>query len=645
MEFDREKRDALVRYLAEKTYPEAYNEYDKRCLRKISKSFVIKSGRVLYHIRESRKRNETKSRGEIIDDSQLVIVDHDEKKTVMRNLHAGLGGGHFGMNKTIEKVGERYWWPGFTNDVRDFVKKCSDCQFANASNRPATSTLHPISVNSEFGYRWCVDLIGPLNETQNENRYIAVATEYLTRFAVAMPIRNKDATTVGKFVFEHIICLFGVPKILQHDQGREFCNNFSEFMCEKLQITKGISTAYHPQTNGLTERFNQTLVSQLMKIQNDNNNNWDEHIQAILFAYRVSVQESTRKTPFEMLFGIRPRLPTDCEMPTRADADPANDFEEAVARRMLLVSNALTKTREEGLENLCKAQQKQKKQYDIKHQGTFYDVEDLVLKYDRRRETRQGDKLQPRYTGPFQIAECCGKGVYKLMDAKTGKKLSRSVNSRDLKRFNTETDSKLFPACQLEECATDRVCSDSDVVMMESKDPECHPVEFMFESVSSKWMKHTCKQLNLKCHGLRRRIKGKLKNSTDAPPSTQQEIVADGNCLFRALSHSITNSEDSYKEIRALICDQIQKKPLRFLGSQAAESYLHSTKMREDKTWGTDREISAASDLLNTVIWCYGPLGRAHAWTSFIPEKNAGDTSEAIFLVNMNNHFEPLYRW
>lgn len=86
-------------------------------------------------------------------------------------------------------------------------------------------------------------------------RYIAVATEYLTRFAVAKAISHKDAETVGRFIFEDIICMFGIPKILQHDQGREFCNDFERYMCGKLNIKEAISTAYHPQTNGLTERY------------------------------------------------------------------------------------------------------------------------------------------------------------------------------------------------------------------------------------------------------------------------------------------------------------------------------------------------------------------------------------------------------
>lgn len=115
-----------------------------------------------------------------------------------------------------------------------------------------------------------------------------------------------------------------------------------------------------------------------MKVTNEKHNDWDNHIQSILFAYRVSVQSSTKKSPFEMLFGAKPRLPIDVECPTREDIDPEADYENSIANRMVEISDRLVKTRQEGLQNLAKAQETQKRQYDVKHQGTFYDIGDKV---------------------------------------------------------------------------------------------------------------------------------------------------------------------------------------------------------------------------------------------------------------------------
>jgi len=203
-----------------------------------------------------------------------------------------------------------------------------------------------------------------------------VATEYLTRFAVAKPLPTKDAAAVADFIFNDIICMFGIPKILQHDQGREFCNNIEGYICDRLNVKEPISTAYHPQTNGLTERFNQTLVTQLMKLEEAID--WDSHVQPILFAYRVSMQASLKKSPYEMLFGAKPRLPIDMKYPTTEGADPSADLQGAIARRMMAISQELPKLRDQGLQNLAKAQEQQKRHYDAKHVGTYYDIGDLV---------------------------------------------------------------------------------------------------------------------------------------------------------------------------------------------------------------------------------------------------------------------------
>lgn len=96
-------------------------------------------------------------------------------------------------------------------------------------------------------------------------RYIVVATEYLTRFVVAKPITNKDSEIVADFIYNDIICFFGIPRILQHDQGTEFCNKINHYVCDQLNVKEAVSTAYHPQTNGLTERYENSKMKDVIK--------------------------------------------------------------------------------------------------------------------------------------------------------------------------------------------------------------------------------------------------------------------------------------------------------------------------------------------------------------------------------------------
>ena len=140
-----------------------------------------------------------------------------------------------------------------SKDIRDFVRSCPECQRANAVNKPPPATLHPVPVHDIF-HRWGVDLIGPLKETKNGNRYIIVATEYLSRWAEVDALRDKSAESVHAFLLR-LVYRFGACHVLLHDQGREFCNKLVDDLAAKMNTGVATSSAYHPQTNGLTERF------------------------------------------------------------------------------------------------------------------------------------------------------------------------------------------------------------------------------------------------------------------------------------------------------------------------------------------------------------------------------------------------------
>lgn len=166
--------------------------------------------------------------------------------------------------------------------------------------------------------------------------------------------------------------------------------------------------------------------------------------------------------------------------------------------------------------------------------------------------------------------------------------------------------------------------------------------QFEFCPVSEKWKVEKSSALSLPYHQ-RQGYQGlpKQKNVFDSPPKETQRVRGDGNCLFRALSHVITNSEEYHGQLRKLICDQIQKQDRRYLPNGNVADYLSRMKLRS--VWGSDIEMSAAADLLGTVVWCYGPQVDKYVWISFKPQKQTSD--EAVFLVNRRHHIEPLYDW
>lgn len=162
----------------------------------------------------------------------------------------------------------------------------------------------------------------------------------------------------------------------------------------------------------MTERFNQTLVTHLMKVVNEESTDWDDHIQSIVFAYRVNRQESTKFTPFELMYGVKARLPIDLE--GERDTNRPTENEEVLRQRVADLAESLSTRREEAKDNIAAAQAKQKERYDLKHAEPSYAVGDKVLRYNRRRDTRMGDRLAPRLTGPYEVVEVLGRGTYRL---------------------------------------------------------------------------------------------------------------------------------------------------------------------------------------------------------------------------------------
>ena len=163
--------------------------------------------------------------------------------------------------------------------------------------------------------------MGPLPVTAKGNRYIVTLVDYFSKWPEAEPLPNKSAKEVAPLLYRmmcwyqnfsahessfniYIILFhrFGSAEVIISDQGREFINAVTKFLFNMTGTDHRISSAYHPQTNGLVERFNQTLQKSLIKLVRKEQDDWDEYIDGVLFAYRTSIQKSSNTTPFEVMY-------------------------------------------------------------------------------------------------------------------------------------------------------------------------------------------------------------------------------------------------------------------------------------------------------------------------------------------------------
>uniref|UniRef100_A0A8C5BU63 Gypsy retrotransposon integrase-like protein 1 n=1 Tax=Gadus morhua TaxID=8049 RepID=A0A8C5BU63_GADMO len=240
--------------------------------------------------------------GEVI---QQLVVPRPYVSKVLFMAHTHLLGAHLGMDKTRERVVARFYWPGVRRDVARYCQECPDCQRV-APRAVERSPLIPMPIIETPFERIALDIVGPLPRTSRGHRYLLVILDYATRYPEALPLR----AATSKAVARELVLLFsrvGLPKEILTDQGSCFMSRVVKELLKLLQVSQLRTSVYHPQTDGLVERFNQTIKRMLKKSIEADGKNWDQLLPHVLFAIREVPQASTGFSPFELLYGRRPR--------------------------------------------------------------------------------------------------------------------------------------------------------------------------------------------------------------------------------------------------------------------------------------------------------------------------------------------------
>jgi len=309
--------------------------------------------------------------------------------------------------------------------IRNYVKTCDSCQKRGKYRQHGP--LHPIEVGAPFD-KIGLDFVGPLPSTAQGNKYIIVAMDYMTKYPEAKAVPNATAQQTADFIYEDIICRHGCPNFILSDRGTHFNNLLIEGLMQKFQIKHLLTTPYHPQTNGLVERFNRTLCESLAKLANENTE-WDRLIPSILFSYRSSKHATTKFTPFLLTYGREPKLPI---------FEQQEVLEENLLTRLYTLIEDLPTKKEQAKKNIRKAQQRQKFYWDkkLKKVRRLFEKEEQVLCYDAARDKHFTGKLLPKWKGPYFIHSKVAPDVYKLrtMD---GQILETPINAYLLKKYYT----------------------------------------------------------------------------------------------------------------------------------------------------------------------------------------------------------------
>ena len=238
-----------------------------------------------------------------------LVVPTAARSDVMKALHNDASSAHLGITKTLDKARRRYYWPGMSSDIENWIRARPICQARQGPNPKQAARLR--SQQSSFPLqRVAMDIMGPLPTTARQNKYILVIGDYFTKWVEAFAMPDMLASTVARYFVDGFVCRYSVPLSLHTDQDPQFQSRLMKSVCRLLDITKTRTTAYHPQSDGMIERYNRTLQKMLSSCVDDHQE-WDLHLQRTMFAYRTSVHSSTSNSPSLLMFGRELVLPLD----------------------------------------------------------------------------------------------------------------------------------------------------------------------------------------------------------------------------------------------------------------------------------------------------------------------------------------------
>ena len=269
-----------------------------------------------------RIRNGVLMRETTVDDTKKlqIVLPYSCMNMVLHRLHTDMG--HPGRDKTISLVRDRFYWCGMTADIENFISRCKRCTLRKTpTNQRAPliniKTFQPLELV-------CVDYLTlEMSKGGYENIFLVI-TDHFTRYAQAISTRNQTAKTTADALFHHFIVHYGIPQKLHSDQGPQFESNIIQELCKLMGISKTRTTPYHPMCNGLTEKFNSTLLKMLGTLENHQKQDWKSYVAPLVHAYNSMKQATTGQSPFFLMFGREPRLPIDLMFGTNNTTEKKN---------------------------------------------------------------------------------------------------------------------------------------------------------------------------------------------------------------------------------------------------------------------------------------------------------------------------------
>ena len=329
---------------------------------------------------------------------ELISKNHDDPLA-----------GHFGPEKTSDLLQRKYYWAGCGKQAGEYVKTCDICQRTKAPRHKPYGELASLPVSKNPWREITMDFVTGLPPSKRGGVVydsIFVVVDRCTKMARYIPTTVKlGAAELAEVFFTEIVLRFGMPGGIVSDRGSVFTSGFWSALCYHSKIKRRLSTAFHPQTDGLTERQNQVLEHYLRTFADGEQAQWANHLPLAEFAYNNARHSTTGESPFYLMYGYHPEIHYEVEDNSTVEGVPA-------AKERV---RWLHETRNLLSQRLESAAAQQAKYYNRKHKPMSYAIGDLVMLSTKNlKQKRPSKKLSHKFVGPFRVEDKIGAQAYRL---------------------------------------------------------------------------------------------------------------------------------------------------------------------------------------------------------------------------------------
>jgi transposase InsO family protein len=285
----------------------------------------------------------------------LYVPDLPSRLKILHSCHDAAPAGHFGITKTKDLITRHYWWPRLRHVVTEYIKSCDTCARAKTPRHRPHGLLHPLPVPSRPWQSISMDFVTDLPLSKKDHRSstmnaILVVVDRLTKMAHFLPCQKTiNAEETATLLLHEVFKLHGLPEDITSDRGPQFASKFWARLFELLGAKINLSSAYHPQTDGQSERVNQVLEQYLRCFIDHQQSNWSELLPLAELAYNNSRHASTRQTPFFANYGYHPRF--EIQSPTTPMVPSAESRVAQIQKIHHHLVTELTKAQQRAISN------------------------------------------------------------------------------------------------------------------------------------------------------------------------------------------------------------------------------------------------------------------------------------------------------